>query len=68
MDSLTHTIIAVSLMGLAYYVGNYLGTRRGMIDAWSVVMSATNAKEIIFEDDGKLTIVKSDNTTKTLGE
>jgi hypothetical protein len=69
MDPLTHTIIAVGLIAVAYYIGRYLGQKQGEIDMWSSLAFLLGASHIdVYKEEGTVVITYPDGTQDILPE
>ena len=66
MDPYLHTIVAVGLMAACYYAGKYFGKQEGVIHVWTALLDAFQAREIIIDEEGLITITYDDGSEKTL--
>ena len=66
MDPYLHTIIALGLMMTSYYTGRFFGKEEGILHVWGTILQAFEAKEIVIDEDGQITITYDDDSEETL--
>jgi len=67
MDPVTHTLIALIIMLVSYYIGHYFGYGRGELDGLLKLCGTIGARGIeINEDEGTVTFELEDGTSVTL--
>lgn len=66
MDALTHTIVATGIIGIAFYIGKYLGHREGRIASWLHLCYMLGASGIDIDEDGTITIQYPDGTEEEI--
>jgi hypothetical protein len=64
MGIITHTIISVICLFIAYQAGRWLGYRKGAGDLWTLLIHVFDAKELRINEDDELIVTKRDGTSK----